>query len=694
MGTNRLGNAASAYLRSAAHQPVEWHLWGEEPFELARRTGRPVLLDIGAVWCHWCHVMDSESYEDPALAEFLNRQFVCVKVDRDERPDVDARYQRGVQAITRQGGWPLTAFLTPGAELFFGGTYFPPEPAEGQASFRQILERVDQVWRTNRPDVDRQAAALREALTAYLDETSPGAATAPVIADAAHRILASADRVHGGFGSQPKFPHPGTLLFLLHRYCDAPEPTVRDVIQRTLDGMARGGFRDQLGGGFHRYSVDERWIVPHFEKMASDNAELLGVFAAAGALFRRGDWLRAAGETVRWFRETLAQPGGGYGASQDADQGQGDDGSYFTWSNAEVREAIPGEEDRALATAYFGTGTHGRMPHDPARNVLFVAANDAGLADRFDLSAAEFASRIQAVEDALRVARARRPAPFVDPTRYANWNAMVASALIRSGPFLEDTAATEEGVRALVRLRGEQECSDRVAHSPGGTGGLLDDPVECAAAALDACEATGDPAWLHWAGALMDRVWDDHWDPERGGFMDLARGQAGPGLLTAPAKPIQDSPNPSPNGVAGITLARLFEHTRAPRWRERHQALVAAFGGIGSDLGLFASSYLLAADWLVHAATHLLITGPADDPGAAALHRQALAAFVPRRVVVRLTADTSLGTLAPAFGALPGIGAQVRAIACSGDRCLAPVTDPSEWNTRLRSLVPAGGAGD
>ena len=258
MGTNRLGEAPSAYLQSAAHQPVWWHAWGPEPFEQARKTDRPVLLDIGAVWCHWCHVMDEESYENPALAEFLNAHFVCVKVDRDERPDVDTRYQRAVQAITRQGGWPLTGFLTPDAELFFGGTYFPPESAHGRPSFRQILERVEEVWRTERASVARQALALRETLTGYLDETAPGEVTSPALADAGHRILAAADRVHGGFGLRPKFPHPATLVFLLHRWCDAPEATLRAVIERTLDGMANGGFRDLLGGGFHRYSVDER----------------------------------------------------------------------------------------------------------------------------------------------------------------------------------------------------------------------------------------------------------------------------------------------------------------------------------------------------------------------------------------------------------------------------------------------------
>ena len=693
MGSNRLGAAPSAYLRSAAHQPVWWHAWSAEPFRLAREADRPVLLDIGAVWCHWCHVMDQESYEDPALADLLNARFICVKVDRDERPEVDTRYQRAVQAITGQGGWPLTGFLTPEAELFFGGTYFPPEPAHGRPSFRQVLERVDEVWRSDRSRVTEQSRVLRDALTAYLDESAPGILSAPAIADAGHRILAAADRIHGGFGREPKFPHPATLTFLLHRWCDTPEPTLRAVIERTLDGMARGGFRDLLGGGFHRYSVDQRWIVPHFEKMASDNAELLGVFAAAGALFQRGDWLDAAAETVRWIREVLVRPEGGFGASQDADRGPGDDGSYFTWSAEELRAALP-EADHDLGIARYGIGTDGRMPHDPARNVLFHAATPESLAGRFDLPLASVGSRLAAIETRLLAVRRERPSPFVDPTSYANWNAMVADALLRAGAALGDQATVTLGLDGLSRLRAAHGPGDRVSHLAGGEPGLLDDPVQCAAAAVTAYEVTGVTGWLEWAEALMERVWMDHWDNAGGGLVDIAHGRQGEGLLTAPAKPIQDSPNGSPNGVAGVTLARLFEHSRDGHWRERHEALVGAFGGLGDHLGLFASAYLLAADWLVHPAVHLLVTGPEGDPVATTLHQQALAAFVPRKVVVRMFPGQDRGRLPPVLGALARAGTEVRAIACTGDRCLAPAADPEEWRIRLGSLVPATGSAD
>ena len=692
MGTNRLGEAPSAYLRSAAHQPVWWHAWGPEPFAEARATDRPVLLDIGAVWCHWCHVMDEESYENPSLAEYLNDHFVCVKVDRDERPDVDTRYQRAVQVITRQGGWPLTGFLTPDAELFFGGTYFPPEPAHGRPSFRQILERVAEVWRTERGRVAEQSRALRETLSEYLDETAPGEVTGPALADAGHRILAAADRVHGGFGQSPKFPHPATLLFLLHRWCDAPEATLKGVIERTLDGMANGGFRDLLGGGFHRYSVDERWIIPHFEKMASDNAELLTAFAAAGALFRRPDWLDAAGDAVRWIGDVLAQPGGGFGASQDADRGPGDDGSYFTWSAEEIRGVLSGT-DADLAMARYGVGTDGRMPHDPTRNVLFHAAAPEELARRFDLPVAGIQSMLTRIEARLRTTRLARPSPFVDPTAYANWNAMLAGALLRAGPALSSDTAVHQGLDALERLRREHGSDGRVSHLPGIATGLLDDPVQSAAAALDAFEVTGEPGWLEWARALMERVWEHHWDGERGGFLDVARDRPGEGLLGSPAKPIQDSPNGSSNGVAGVTLARLYEHTREPRWRERHRALVNAFGGLGSHLGLFASAYLLAADWLVHPPVHLVITGPRGNTLADLLHRRALAAFLPRRVIIRLVPGTDPARLTPALRALEPLAGEVRAVACVGDHCLAPVADPEEWSARLRSIVPGTGAG-
>jgi hypothetical protein len=688
MATNRLGSAASAYLQSAAHQPVHWFPWSQEAFAAASAADKPVLLDIGAVWCHWCHVMDGESYEDPDLAAFLNEHFICVKVDRDERPDVDARYQRAVQTITQQGGWPLTGFLTPEAELFFGGTYFPPQPLHGRPSFREVLTRVLDVWRGERPKVQSQARALRELLAAHLDETVPGELSALGLDDATHRILATADRTYGGFGTQPKFPHPSTLSFLLHRWCDTPDSTVRAVIHETLDGMAGGGFRDLIGGGFHRYSVDQRWIIPHFEKLSSDNAELLRVYAEAGALFDNAGWLETARDTVRWIREVLADPAGGFAASQDADVGLEDDGDYFTWSLEELRRVLSPEE-LDLATAHFGLGSAGRMPHAPERNVLFTAAGAATLAQRLGQSPELVIVRLATLYAKLRAARAARPSPLVDRTRYANWNAMLAGALLRAGPLLADPTAIDLGLRALERLRAEQAESDTVTHTSSSPPGLLDDPVQAAAAALDAFEVTGELSWLDWATALLDRVWREHWDTERGGLRDVAHERGGEGLLSASVKPIQDSPNASPNGVAGQSVARLFEHTQSPRWRERHAALVTAFGASAAELGLFASAHLLAADWLVRPATHLVITGPPADPLATELHHLALAAFVPRRVVARLFPGAPTDALPPALRAVAVGAHRVQGYLCIGARCLAPVSTLEGWQAALRSVLPS-----
>jgi uncharacterized protein YyaL (SSP411 family) len=366
---NHLAASTSAYLLSAAHQPVHWYPWGDAAFAAARKLDRPVLLDLGAVWCHWCHVMDGESYEDPVLAGFLNQQFICIKVDRDERPDVDARYQRAVQALTRQGGWPLTAFLTPDGEVFYGGTYFPPDGAHGRPGFRTVLESVLEAYRARRDQVDRQAEAIRRVVSEDLDEAAPGDPAPRLLESAVEQMARVFDPVNGGFGSSPKFPHPGAMLLLLHHWFDQPETTTRRMLDRTLEGMALGGVYDQLGGGFHRYSVDAEWIVPHFEKMSYDNSELLRAYLEGYALFGTELYGETARGIVRWVRTVMADPAGGYATSQDADVGLDDDGDYFTWTRDEAAAVLtPAELE--VAAAYYDIGTAGGMHHIPAKNVL------------------------------------------------------------------------------------------------------------------------------------------------------------------------------------------------------------------------------------------------------------------------------------------------------------------------------------
>ncbi|MGE5926763.1 MAG: thioredoxin domain-containing protein [Gemmatimonadota bacterium] len=682
MSAHRLATAASAYLQSASHQPIDWYPWGGEAFDAAVRQERPVLLDIGAVWCHWCHVMDGESYEDPALAEFLNANFVCIKVDRDERPDVDARYQRAVQALTRQGGWPLTAFLTPQGEVFYGGTYFPPDGKYGRPSFRTVLESVLAAWRERRDEVGAQAAALRRLVEDDLDEARPGEVGQAALEQAVAQMGAAFDPVHGGFGAQPKFPHPSAIALLLQRWADAPDEGVRTMILRTLDGMASGGIHDQLGGGFHRYSVDAQWIVPHFEKMAYDNSELLRVYADAAAAFGRDEYRHVARGIVRWVREVLADPAGGYGASQDADVGLEDDGDYFTWSLEEATAVLAADE-LEVAAARFDIGTAGEMHHDPGRNVLYLAATIPAIALRTRRSEEAVRALLESAMTKMIETRGRRPAPFVDRTRYAAWNAMLASALLHASPVVDEPWAADHALRSLERLRGSHDL-DAVPHTPGGAPGFLDDQVQAAAAALDAFEHTGVERWLRWAGALLERTWADHLDPDAGGLFDTPRERGGEGLLPARAKPVQDSPTPAPNGVAALAAFRLAEHLDSAEWRARGEALVRAFGGSAPALGLHAATYLLAVDRMLHPASHIVVVGSPGDAEADRMHRRALATFLPRRTVRRLDPRAVADTPLPAaLRAMLGDGAVAAAYLCIGTSCRLPAHDDAAWAATL-----------
>jgi uncharacterized protein len=683
---NRLDSATSSYLRSAAHQPVNWFPWSDEAFATAKREDRPVLLDIGAVWCHWCHVMDGESYEDPALAEFLNQHFVCVKVDRDERPDVDTRYQRAVQAFTGQGGWPLTAFLTPSGETFYGGTYFPPDGKYGRPGFRTVLDQVLRVYREQRSQVANQAGAIRQLIAESLDESGTGEPGAAILEEAVVGMERVFDFTNGGFGTAPKFPHPAAITFLLHRWFDRPSPEIRQMVERKLLGMARGGIHDHLGGGFHRYSTDPRWIVPHFEKMSYDNSELLRAYLEAWSVFGHEEFRAAARDTVGWIRAVLADPEGGYGGSQDADVGLDDDGDYFTWTYEEAA-AVLAPAELEVAAAYYDIGTAGEMHHNPGKNVLFVAEPMETIAARLRLPLDEAARLLKEAQRKLLAARAARPAPFVDPIRYTSWNAMMAAALLKASVVLEDSWAREHAIRTLERIRLESAEPDRVAHAPGGLQGLLEDQVHVALAAIEAAETTGEMTWLEWSVRIMERVWTEYWDPTRGGLFDTVPDPGRVGLLPMPAKPVQDAPTPSPNGVAGVVLSRLFEHTMEPRWRERRDALVRAFAGKAAELGLHGSTFLLAMDWQLHPATHLVIVGPAGNPEAERMHRRALGSFLPRRVVQRLDpGEIGSRSLTPALGAMVAADQGVRAYACVGTSCQRPVTSDSQWEVTLADV--------
>jgi uncharacterized protein YyaL (SSP411 family) len=649
--SNRLAAESSAYLQSAAHQPVHWLPWSDAAFARAREQHKPILLDIGAVWCHWCHVMDHESYDDPQVAELLNRDFVCVKVDRDERPDVDARYQRAVSALTGQGGWPLTAFLTPDGDVFFGGTYFPPDdPAQGRPGFLSVLRHVAQAFRSRQDEVRVNAQAIRTHVVETLNEGKPGEVSPALLDRGADQMARLFDVRYGGFGTAPKFPHPGAVEFLLARWHDTKLEWQRDIVAKTLTGMARGGIRDHLGGGFHRYSVDEQWIVPHFEKMSYDNSELLRAYCAGFAATGHPLFRTVARGIVDWATAVLSDGRQTFFTSQDADVGPGDDGDYWTWTPDEARAALD-EREWEIARAVWDIEDAGEMHHNPRKNVLWLAREP--LPDERDT--------LERARAALKTARDRRAAPLVDRAAYVNWNAMMAGAFLHAGAVLDVPACNTLALQVLeTAWETAWDETGGMSHRLDGEGtrGFLDDNVQAAAAFLDAYEATGARAWLDRATAVMEYCGRVHWDDAAGGYYDLAARDGGIAYLAARAKPVQDAPTPSANGVAALVLARLWALTDQRPWRERLDALLRAFGGGLAELSLYGATLYRALDWALHPVTRIEVVGPTGAGPACDMHLLALQAYRPRKVVVRVT------------------GPEPRATVCVGTTCSLPVTTP------------------
>lgn len=689
---NRLAGATSAYLASAAHQPVHWHPWGDEAFAAARTLGRPILLDIGAVWCHWCHVMDRESYEDPGLASFLNERFVCVKVDRDERPDVDVRYQRAVQAVAGQGGWPLTAFLTGDGDVFFGGTYFPPADGHGRPGFRTVLEKVLEAFTGRHDDVVRSAQQLRAHVGSALTETAPGELTPALLDAAAARMAQAFDVRYGGFGGQPKFPHPAAVEFLLARWRDTGEAWPRDVARRTLDAMAQGGMHDQLGGGFHRYSVDARWIVPHFEKMSYDNAELLKAYAHAWAAFGEPLYREVAEGIVRWAMEVLAdRQEGGFGASQDADVGLDDDGDYFTWTADEARAAL-GDAEWEAARRRWDIGPEGEMHHDPRRNVLFVAKSATQISAEMKVPDGEVKALLGSAAEKLRAVRAKRPAPFVDRTRYTAWNAMMAEAFLDAAAALGREDCRAFALLTLERLWAEtwREGEGMAHHAAADASALLlDDQVQAASAAIAAYEHTGEEGWLRRALDLAGIVMRRFRDAE-GGFLDVAAGAGGTGtgLLAEHAKPVQDAPTPAPNAVAALVLLRLHAVTGDESLKAEAEAALRAFAGAAAELGVFAASYCRALDALLQGMTTIVVA----DTTTTDLATTALRTYHPRKVVVRVAASAPhhASLIPPRPSLITHYPSPPFALLCSGRTCSAPARTAADLASAMESFGRTG----
>ncbi|HTK94395.1 MAG TPA: thioredoxin domain-containing protein [Terriglobales bacterium] len=701
---NSLSHAASSYLRSAAHQPIRWHEWGEEAFRLAQAENKPILLDIGAVWCHWCHVMDRESYENPAIAELVNQHFVAVKVDRDERPDVDSRYQAAVQAVSGQGGWPLTVFLTPDGKPFYGGTYFPPDDMHGRPGFKRVLLSISEAFKTKHDEVKQSAEQLLSVISQTEAFAGRSKDFSPQVVDA---IVASAEKLfdheNGGFGSAPKFPHAPAIDVLCHRYARG-EKTLGNIVIGTLVRMAQGGVYDQVAGGFHRYSVDAHWIVPHFEKMAYDNSELLKNYVHGYQATGEAFFAAVAKDIIRWMDAWLSdRERGGFYASQDADISLDDDGDHFTWTLAEAQEVLRGEELAAAALRY-NINEIGEMHHDPARNVLFVHAALDEIAQKLDKTPEQVSELLDRAKQKMYDARVKRPIPYIDKTVYTNWNALCISAYLAAARILRLEDARHFALRSLDRILAEAWSPERglghvLAYSdpqaaPRHVPGMLDDYAYTAIACLDAYEATADLSYFNFAKKIVDRMVDRFFDPVGSGFFDTASGEQGAlGALSARRKPFQDSPTPAGNPSAAIALLRMHAYTNDNAYREKAEDTLEVFAGVADQFGIYAGTYGIAA--VLFSAPHTQVVVIGEDERAQQLEAAALAPFALNKAVLRIAHNDVVPqnlppALAESIANLPAVTqAASVAVVCSGFSCKPPLADPDDLERAVRASLQA-----
>ncbi|MGQ5224359.1 thioredoxin domain-containing protein [Streptomyces sp. yara] len=673
---NRLAQATSPYLLQHADNPVDWWTWSEEAFEEARRRDVPVLLSVGYSSCHWCHVMAHESFEDRATADEMNAHFVSVKVDREERPDVDAVYMEAVQAATGQGGWPMTVFLTPDAEPFYFGTYFPPAPRHGMPSFRQVLEGVRQAWQERRDEVGEVAGKITRDLAGR--ELSVGGDEVPGEQELAQALLGLTreyDPQRGGFGGAPKFPPSMVIEFLLRHHARTGAEGALQMAADTCERMARGGIYDQLGGGFARYSVDRDWVVPHFEKMLYDNALLCRVYAhlwrATGSELAR----RVALETADFMVRELRTPEGGFASALDADSDDGTgrhvEGAYYVWTPEQLREVL-GDADADLAARYFGVTEEGTF--EEGASVLQLPQRDE-VSD---------AARIDGIRERLLAARGRRPAPGRDDKVVAAWNGLAIAALAETGAYFDRPDLVEAAVAAgdlLVRVHLDEQA--RIARTSkdgqvGANAGVLEDYADVAEGFLALASVTGEGVWLDFAGLLVDHVLARFLDAGSGALYDTASDAER--LIRRPQDPT-DNATPSGWTAAAGALLGYAAHTGSEPHRTAAERALGVVKALGPRVPRFIGWGLAVAEAALDGPREVAVVGRgADDPATAELHRTALLGTAPGAVVASGTVGSDEF---PLLADRPLVDGAPAAYVCRNFTCDAPTTDPGRLRTAL-----------
>ena len=689
--TNRLFLESSPYLIQHAHNPVDWYPWGDEAFERARKLSRPVLLSVGYSTCHWCHVMEEESFEDEDIAKYMNQHYVAIKVDREERPDIDAIYMGAVQAITGRGGWPMTVWLTPERQPFYGGTYFPARDGDRGATvgFLSVLKRMNDTYRAQPDRVMKTGLELTEMLQQQLSpkggDSMPGL---DVMEEAMAYYRRSFDPVYGGISGAPKFPSSLPIRFLLRHYRRTGDEAILDMAVFTLEKMAAGGMYDHVGGGFHRYATDQEWLVPHFEKMLYDNALLLIAYLEGFQTTENEDFRRVAEEILRYVERDMTSPEGAFYSATDADsltpKGHREEGYFFTWTPDDLLDVL-GRSSANTIGAYYAVGEQGNFG---GRHILHTPSTAADIARMLAISERELRAVIDASRQQLYDRRQDRPQPLRDNKILTAWNGLMISAHARAGFILGDTRYTERAVTAADFVSTHLTIGDRLYRSykedQARHRAYLDDYAFFIAGLLDLYETTHDARWLKKA-MYLDGVLEQYFeDEEDGGFFMTSNDHED---LIAREKPNYDGAEPSGNSVAILNLLRLGEFTLNDRFRKRAEKALAAFLGHTEISPIALSEMLLALDFYLDRPKEIVIVTPEKGEGAAEPFLQAMRKrFSPNRVLIVTSegnASTSLSQIVPGVEYKTAIGGKATAYVCDEGNCQLPTNDPSVFAEQL-----------
>jgi len=666
--TNRLSREKSPYLLQHQHNPVDWFAWGEEAFTKARRENKPIFLSVGYSTCHWCHVMERESFEDAKTAEFLNAHFVSIKVDREERPDIDKIYMTAVQALARQGGWPMSCFLTPDLKPFYGGTYFPPESRYGHPGFMQVLTQIAQLWENRRDKILETAAEFHKQLEALtVREPANLALSLAMLDNAGAAFKREYDRAYGGFGGAPKFPRPSQPLFLLRHAARAQDEEAIQMVLFTCERMAAGGIHDQLGGGFARYSVDAQWLVPHFEKMLYDNAQLVNLYLDAWLVSGESRHAEIARDIIRYVLRDMTHPNGGFYSAEDADS-EGKEGKFYCWTTAELSQLLTVEESK-IAKRYFGITDHGNfVDHSdpdplPGQTVLSIVAGDLAPGEQAILESAK-AKMFQA--------RAKRVRPRLDDKVLASWNGMMLGAVARAYSVLGDETFRAAAERNLAFLKDKlwDEKTGTLYHrwrdGERDSTQLLTAYANLCAGVLDLYEATLNTRNLDFAIALADAMLAKFYDRANGGFFDSAAAES---ELIVRYKDDYDGAEPSGNSVAVLSLLRLAEITGRKEFTDAAEKTLRLFAQRMHELPQATPHLLIALDFLLGKRRRVVVAGEANGSETKALLRAVHGVYQPNKIV--------MGNSGAVEDFAKGLRAEKGTLVyvCTGTSCQQPTND-------------------